>query len=360
MRHFSMNLLLILMITLIILTSCDREQKALKQKGVDLIEIARSERQWTGVAVSKEGRIFVNYPRWSNSVSFSVGEIKKTGKIAPFPDENWNTWDPSLTPKDHFICVQSVYIDKDGFLWILDPANPQFEGVIKNGPKLIKVDLSTNKVVQKIYFDESVAPPDSYLNDVRIDTKKRYAYLTDSEKGALIVVNLATEKSRRLLSQHSSTKSENITLIIEGTEWRLPDGSIPQVHSDGIALDPKAQYLYYQALTGRSLYRIATKWLRNETLSEQQLGGKVEFLSQTGAADGIMFDPYGNLYLSALEDNAIKRFTLDRRVETVIKDPRLSWPDSFAIGTNDTIYVTISQIHLGEARTEPYRLFKLN
>ncbi len=30
-----------------------------------LKEIARSDKLWTGVAVSREGRIFVNYPRWS-------------------------------------------------------------------------------------------------------------------------------------------------------------------------------------------------------------------------------------------------------------------------------------------------------
>ena len=29
-----------------------------------LVEVARSDRQWTGIAVARDGRIFVNYPRW--------------------------------------------------------------------------------------------------------------------------------------------------------------------------------------------------------------------------------------------------------------------------------------------------------
>jgi sugar lactone lactonase YvrE len=325
---------------------------------VKLVEVAHSERQWTGVAVSKQGRIFVNYPRWSNSVPISVAEISPTGEVKAFPDEVWNAWRPGLSPKTHFVCVQSVHVDKDNFLWILDPANPQFQGVVKGGPKLLKVDLRTHQVVQTIFFDDSIALANSYLNDVRVDTQRGYAYLTDSGMGALVVINLATGQSRRLLSKHPSTHSEQITIVINGKAWRLPDGRVPQIHADGIALDPSGQYLYYQALSGRHLYRIATKWLRDETLSEQQLGEKVELLTKSGVADGIIFGPDNRLYLSALEENAIKRFRPNnKQVELVIQDARLAWPDSFAVGADGSVYVTTAQIHLGAARTEPYRLF---
>ena len=36
------------------------------------------------------------------------------------------------------------------------------------GPKLVKIDLATNKVMQTIPLDEDVAPKRSYLNDVRL------------------------------------------------------------------------------------------------------------------------------------------------------------------------------------------------
>ena len=70
---------------------------------VELVEVASSERLWTGVAVSKKGRIFVNYPRWSDDVTFSVGEINATGGAVPFPDEEWNTWDGSTASADRFV-----------------------------------------------------------------------------------------------------------------------------------------------------------------------------------------------------------------------------------------------------------------
>jgi len=80
----------------------------------DLIEIAQSERLWTGVAVSREGRVFVNYPRWLENVPISVAEIIG-GELRPFPDERWNNWNPSLPPQDYFVCVQSVHVSRDNY-----------------------------------------------------------------------------------------------------------------------------------------------------------------------------------------------------------------------------------------------------
>ena len=345
------------MVSVFTVAACSK--KIVPPEGATLIEVAHSNSQWTGVAVSRTGRIFVNFPRWSGSVPVSVGEVSPGGDVKPFPDEKWNQWKPGLPPQEHFVCVQSVTIDRDDFLWILDPANPGFGGVVKDGPKLLKVDLRTNEVVQKVVFSESLAPPASYLNDVRVDATRGYAYITDSGMGAVIVVNLATGGSRRLLSDHPSTKSENTAIIIDGKEWRLPDGSVPQVHADGIALDRTGEFLYYHALSGRILYRIGTRWLQDASLSAQELGEKVEFLARTVVADGMALGPEGALYLTALEENAIKRFTRDRTIETVIKDVRLAWPDSIAVGPDGFLYVTTSQIHLGPNPPAPYQLFKL-
>jgi len=324
-----------------------------------LVPVARSEKLWTGVAVTKEGRIFVNYPRWSSSVEVSVAEITRSGEVVPFPPGEWNRWEPAAPPEGRFVCVQSVHVDRDGSLWVLDPASLGAGGVVEGGAKLLKVDLGSNQVVRTIRFAAAVAPPASYLNDVRIDTARGFAYITDSGLGALVVVNLGTGESRRLLDGHPSTKAEEITLQIEGTPWVRPDGSSPRIHADGIALDPKGEHLYYQALTGRTLYRISTALLRDPAAREADLAAGVEVVGSPEPADGIEFGLDGSLYLTSIEQNAIRRLAPGGGIEVVVQDPRLKWPDSLSIAPDGAIYVTTSQIHLGHARTEPYQIFAI-
>lgn len=322
-----------------------------------LHEVARSDRQWTGVAVAQDNRIFVNYPRWSDNVPFSVGELKADGSVAPFPSMDLNRWEPDSDATRNFVAVQSVVVDKDNFLWILDAANPQFKGIVPGGPKLVKVDLASNSIIQTVRFDAPVIEPGSYLNDVRIDTRRQVAYLTDSGTGAIIVTNLSDGTSRRLLANHSSTHAEEITLTIEGRSW-LRNGNPVRVHADGIALDSKGEYLYYQALTGRTLYRIQTRWLRDPLITDQGLTGKIETVGKTGAADGLAFMD-GRVYISALESNAIKTVVPGSKPEVLVQSPQLAWPDSFAFGPDNILYVTTSQIHRGKETNEPYKIFKI-
>jgi hypothetical protein len=47
-------------------------------------------------------------------------------------------------------------------------------------PKLVRIDLTTNEVVQNIPCDPGIAPQGSYLNDVRLSPDVRHAYVTDS------------------------------------------------------------------------------------------------------------------------------------------------------------------------------------
>jgi sugar lactone lactonase YvrE len=43
----------------------------------------------TGVTVSHQGRIFVNFPKWGDDVQFSVAEILN-GQTVAYPDEETN------------------------------------------------------------------------------------------------------------------------------------------------------------------------------------------------------------------------------------------------------------------------------
>ena len=96
------------------------------------------------------------------------------------------------------------------------------------------------------------------------------------------------------------------------------NGEPPRIHSDGIAYDAQADIVYYQALTGRTMYRILASSLRKFDLSEMALETQVETVGITGASDGLIFGPDNKIYISALEHDAILRTTPQGQVQTVI------------------------------------------
>ena len=103
-----------------------------------LEEAAHFPSQATGVAVSADGRIFVNFPRWTEDSPVSVVEVGRDGTLKPYPDEEWNSWRnaeaTTRAARDHFVCVQSVVADNRGNLWVLDPASPGNEKVSPTAP----------------------------------------------------------------------------------------------------------------------------------------------------------------------------------------------------------------------------------
>lgn len=310
--------------------------------------VATFEQQVTGVTVSETGRIFVSFPRWSEDVAISVGEVQRDGSIKPYPDEQWNSWrnerKDELRASTHFVAVQSVVADGRGSLWVVDPAAPNAEKTIKNGPKIVQIDLATNKVKRAYLVPADVAGSTSYLNDIRIAPDGKYAYLTDSGvPGGLVVLEIGSAKSWRALSDAPATQADrSVTVTTDGQPLRRPDGQQLAINADGIALSPDGAFLYWQALTGKTLYRIETGVLR--TPSPQGIEDRIQKVAETEPVDGLWMDKSGRLYLSSLADNAVKALESDGKRRTVIADPRLRWPDSFAEGSDGTLYVTASRI----------------
>ncbi len=321
-----------------------------------LEQVAEFPHQVTGVTVSQDGRIFVNFPRWTEDSPISVAEVMKDGSIKPFPDEDWNAWrnarKDEMTPQDHWICVQSVVADQRGNVWVLDPAAPAQAQVVQNGPKLVRIDLASNRVAQTIAFDETVAPQGSYLNDVRFSPDGRHAYITDSgAKGAIVVVDLARGKAKRVLDGHPSTQPEKgLVVKADGKELRRPDGRGVEFAADGIALSPDGRHLYWQAIKGKTLYRIATDVLETKGLQAgQDIGLEVEDYGKNGVADGLLIGRQsGLMYVTALEEDAVKVRDLSAGPKAepriLVQDKRLRWPDTFAEGPDGAVYVTTSRI----------------
>jgi sugar lactone lactonase YvrE len=332
----------------------------------------------TGVTVSANGRIFVNFPKWGDDVAYTVAEVKD-GKTVPYPEAGINHYSRGDHQAEKLVSVQSVVVDPTGSrLWILDTGSIGFGPVQEGGPKLMAVDLATNQVTKKIIFPRDVALPTSYVNDVRFDLHRGaegMAFITDSTSNGpngIIVVDLASGKSWRRLQDHPSTKPDSSFVpVTEGEilELRLP-GQPPQrfaVGSDGIAISADGKTLYYCPLTSRHLYSVSVDALADRSQPDTAVAATVKDLGEKGGAgDGLESDAEGRVYLSDYEHNAIRRRNAQGEIETLVHDPRVLWPDTLSLASDGYLYFTANQIerqavfHNGrDLRQKPYVLFRV-
>jgi sugar lactone lactonase YvrE len=312
-------------------------------------KVATFDHQVTGVTVSATGRIFVSFPRWTEDVPVSVAELRPDGSTVPYPDAAWNAWRNSrrfeLSPADHFVCVQSVVVDHQDHLWVLDPGAPAMDFLVPGAPKLVEIDLATNQVLRVLHFDQTAAPQGSYLNDVRFTPDGRYAFITDSgQRGAIVVVDLMTGTARRTLDGDPTTQPDpSVVIRVGGQVVQRPDHRRLVGASDGIALSNDGSTLYWQALTGVTLYAAPAAALEDPSLAPAALSAQVRVVGRNGVADGLWIDQAGRMWVTAPEQYGVK-LRRGSRLSLVLHDRRLSWPDTFSEGPDGTIFLTTSHI----------------
>jgi len=332
----------------------------------------------TGVSVSATGRIFVNFPKWGDEVPATVVELVE-GVPKPYPSPEWNS-PSSDTDPEALVSVQSIVVDPVDRLWILDTGSPLFQPTGHGGPKLVCVDLDTDEVAQVILFDEHVALPTTYLNDVRFDLRRNeagVAYITDSSdqgRNGIIVVDLATGDSWRRLDDHPSTKAEpadRFAPVVEGRVFRerTPEGDVSPVAmgADGIAISPDGSRLWYCPLASRHWYSVSTDALVDRRVSDEDVAATVvDEGDKGGGSDGLETDDAGHLYATSYEHNAVLRRLPSGELQTVAHDERLLWPDTMSVAADGYLYVTANQLHRqakyqggADLRTYPYYLFRV-
>lgn len=331
----------------------------------------------TGIAVSDNGRIFINYPRWGDAVDFSVAEIV-AGKPVAYPSRTIHASGNRSTQLERIISAQSVVIDPSGkTLWIVDTGKLPDQPISYGGPKLVAVDLKSNTVIRTLPIQSAALEENTYLNDVRFQLdigKQGYAFITDSSSnGGIIVVDLESGKTTRRLSRVKATMSdpsfypvvESEILMIRGK------GQPPErfnVGSDGIAVTADGKSLFFRSLTSRHLYSIPIQKLVNENLSELDLYREVlDHGKVAGASDGLEADQEGRIYLTDYEHNAIHRYQDSiASLETIVSSPYAIWPDSMSLADNGYLYFTANQLnrrgifHQGkDLRIQPYMVFRV-
>ena len=351
-----------------------------------LTAVAGFDHQAIGIAVSGSGRIFVSFPRNGvDNVTTSVAEIVN-GVAVPYPDATINTLNVNK-PSERFLSVQSVVVDANDVLWALDTGNTgSGTPLLVGGPKLVAIDLATNKVLRRLVFPQELIGTGTSLNDVRFDTRRGaagFAYLSDSSAtsgSGIIVVDLSTGRAvRRLANDPSVLPDPAFRAVVEGKQFvaqataSAPPAE-PQIACDGIAVSADGSRVYYCPIASRYLYSVNADVLADFSQTDAAVAATVKNHGEKGAVGGLEGDAQGRIYLTNVEYNSIRRFdptaapkeAFNNTFETVVHNRHLVWPDSMALANDGTLYITSTQVNRLPAfnggvdlRTLPFVLYKV-
>jgi sugar lactone lactonase YvrE len=307
------------------------------------------------IAVSDDGRVFFTlHPE--GAPPLSVVELRDGKPVA---------WPPDLPAELAYQSVLSIRIDRQGRLWALDNARHGF-----GTPRILAFDLATGALAYRHDFPRSAAGRGSHLNDFQVSPDGTHVYIADASilrhDPVLLVLDVESGTSRRLLSGHESVVPQRYTPVVQGRRMALFGGLFairPGV--DSIALDRAGEWLYFAPVMNEHLYRVRTADLLDATLAPDAIAARVERYAPKTPSDGITTDLDGNVYLTDADESAIVRLDTDRSLTTLLKEERLRWPDGAGFGPDGWLYFTCSALHqvIGRGAEQiragaPYQIFR--
>lgn len=284
------------------------------------------------IGVSSTGRLFMSTHHFYGA-KYKIVEVFDSGEVKPYPNAEFSE---SLNP------VLGVVVDSENVLWILETADEK-----TNTGTLIGWDIETNSLFKRIPLKSPVIPKNSFLNDLAVDRVHDAVYITDTagqNNSALIVVDLKTERARRLLEGSPYTLSENINIVIDEKVVNLGSGPA-RIGVNPIVVDSQNEWLYFGAMNGTAIYRIKTSDLLNYSLDSNALSKRVDFYGEKPISDGITVDNAGNVYVTSITDNSIGFIDSSGKYSTLFKSESISWPDGFAVGPKNEIFFTVNELH---------------
>ncbi|MCU8107209.1 major royal jelly family protein [Shewanella sp. SM101] len=326
-----------------------------------------------GITFTSDDRLMFSYhPFYQPNIK--VAELLADGSTKPFPNSDWQQChDPQGKAKEPDTCLNWVLglrTDDQDRVWLLDSGQqaPRIE------PKLVAWDTKKNQLDRIIHLPAPVSLPESQHNDFVISSRHQAIVIADEgigtgsigEKAALVVVDLNTGESRRLLQGDNSVMPDlQRPLIIDKNSKDRKQIEV-YVGADGIALDKTQTWLYFAPMNKDKVYRVRMTDLINPSLTPAALSAKVEAYADKPDNGGLSIDEANNLYLTEVGERAIGVIPADsRQYRTYVHDERMVWPDGVSYGKQGYLYSGAAQLPLsaplnnGNAENSPpYYIFR--
>ncbi|NMN71551.1 L-dopachrome tautomerase-related protein [Rhizobium sp. 57MFTsu3.2] len=320
--------------------------------------------------VMRDGRTLISVSAVATP-DFAVRVIGSDGNHRPYPNEIW-AGKPRQDGRG-MTGVIGIRADKDDVVWMLDM------GDAGNQPKLVAWNDRADRLHQIIVLPQSVLRFSSFAQDFVIDAQRKRIYIADmtlnangsSDYPAIIVVDLVTGLARRVLENHPALQPDEAPVVIDGKTVATvtADGrTVPYRYGlNPIAIDPLGRWVYFGALSGKSVYRIDANILSDDTVSAEVVAGGVEFWCAKPPCDGFDVDAVGNVYITDIVKSAIGVASPAGYRVLVEDTERLGWPDGVELDVQGHwLYITSNQLHRhpllnsgDDASRPPYYLLRL-
>lgn len=269
------------------------------------------------MAITTSGRMFVSInPLMGADVR--VYEIMEDGSHKPYPNDKYAKGENAIIKG-----IIGIRTDKKDQLWLLDMGAKQF----------IVWDTNTEQLVKTIDIPENMVKPASFLQDFIIDEKRDRVIIADMTQGdlksapepAFIVIDTNTGNAKRMAQNHPALLPD-----FEGGFALNP-----------IAIDPNFKWVYFGALNGRTVYRVAAKDFNNE----EALKAGITAYADKSYSDGIAADNSGNVYVTNIEKSELGVTNDKDGFKTLASLPEgQSWPDGLWI-KGDYLFSTVDQLN---------------
>ncbi|KAH8417988.1 hypothetical protein KR222_009808 [Zaprionus bogoriensis] len=285
----------------------------------------------TGIAVSAD-RIFIATPKLFSGVPSTVSWVSKaqlgdSPVLQAYPD-----WSFSNTARTNFNCsdliLTSVYrlrIDSCNRLWLLDAGISRSleDYQITCPPKILVVDLNTDRVVRRIDFPPEVLRGETLFTNMVIDetTAKTcddvFVYITDTVEPGIIVYDSSKDVTWRLSHPAMYPDPDFAQSEIHSDRFVLMDGVV------GLTFDERNGVVYFQPLATDRVFSVHKNVLRAGPLPSGQLLDVKLVGKKSSQGIGLAISPYDNsLIFSPLTETAIASWNPANNQQSVLAHDR--------------------------------------
>ncbi|MGF1761279.1 major royal jelly family protein [Photobacterium sagamiensis] len=196
-----------------------------------------------------------------------------------------------------------------------------------------------------------------------VDAKRGWIYLADINNPSLLAVRISDGYTRRF-EGHYSLQAEKGAAMTVGGEQTYFFGAPMEVGVNPITLSANGDTIFFGAMTGNHWYSAPTELLREG--SDEQLAAAIKLEGHKPESDGASTDRAGNHYFTNSNDNGVDVLTKEGQLMPLVRDERISWPDSVQFGEGGWLYISVNQLNMtdaftgkGDLGTKPYRIMRV-